>query len=292
MTNDTMTLEQSSKYLRDHAQYFSGNGYEEHAHRMIQSADAIDAHLAKESGGVEDVAVARVISGYEFGDHGPESKVAWLYNPMPEGAELYEYTTRPKTEWTKVGYVEISAMARLLEGSHQSETLFVTGHKKSLPVYTCFPAKQPKGDPVQPVEAVDERDSLLREVRANSYACYLAGKCDQKGFQDRIDAALDHPHITSREAKGEKKTKLIGWRMADYTAETDDIEKARNWAPNVTVLPIFEGDPNTSLPAAKEAAKAGCGVDERLKKVEAEAYERGWNACRNATFGLSQPRDG
>lgn len=41
--------------------------------------------------------------------------------------------------------------------------------------------------------------------------------------------------------------KLIGWRMADYTEETTDHEKAKNWAMAVGVLPIFEGDVNTSL---------------------------------------------
>lgn len=48
----------------------------------------------------------------------------------------------------------------------------------------------------------------------------------------------------------EAQPKLIGWRMADYTAETSDPEKAKNWSSNVTVLPIFEGDPNTKLSAA------------------------------------------
>ncbi|WP_192941420.1 MULTISPECIES: hypothetical protein [Yersinia] len=44
-----------------------------------------------------------------------------------------------------------------------------------------------------------------------------------------------------------KQKKLIGWRMEDFTHETTDIEVARNWAPNVGVLPIFEGDINTSI---------------------------------------------
>lgn len=45
----------------------------------------------------------------------------------------------------------------------------------------------------------------------------------------------------------EPTKKLIGWRMADYTEETTDPEKAKNWAMAVGVLPIFEGDVNTSL---------------------------------------------
>jgi len=37
-----MKLDEAEKYLRDHAQYFSGNGYEDHAHKMILIANAID----------------------------------------------------------------------------------------------------------------------------------------------------------------------------------------------------------------------------------------------------------
>ena len=47
--------------------------------------------------------------------------------------------------------------------------------------------------------------------------------------------------------------KLIGWRTENFLLETDDPDKARNWEPNIGVLPIFEGDPNTKLtpPAPK-----------------------------------------
>lgn len=41
--------------------------------------------------------------------------------------------------------------------------------------------------------------------------------------------------------------KLIGWRSENFLWETDDIDKAKNWEPNIGVLPIFEGDPNTKL---------------------------------------------
>ncbi|KJU81024.1 hypothetical protein N619_01295 [Ectopseudomonas oleovorans] len=43
--------------------------------------------------------------------------------------------------------------------------------------------------------------------------------------------------------------RLIGWRTADYLEETNDHKVARNWAPNVAVLPIFEGDTITKLPS-------------------------------------------
>jgi len=41
--------------------------------------------------------------------------------------------------------------------------------------------------------------------------------------------------------------KLIGWRTENFLWETGDIDKARNWEPNIGVLPVFEGDPNTKL---------------------------------------------
>lgn len=59
--------------------------------------------------------------------------------------------------------------------------------------------------------------------------------------------AIDtHLALAGREAA---QPKLIGWRMADYTNETDSIDTARNWSSNVSVLPIFDGDPNTKLVA-------------------------------------------
>jgi hypothetical protein len=48
----------------------------------------------------EAVAVARVVSGYEVSERGIESRVAWLYNPMPEGAELYELSAAPESRPT------------------------------------------------------------------------------------------------------------------------------------------------------------------------------------------------
>ncbi|HEI6729895.1 TPA: hypothetical protein SJ159_003121 [Yersinia enterocolitica] len=53
--------------------------------------------------------------------------------------------------------------------------------------------------------------------------------------------------IQPNENSEPKQKKLVGWRTEDYTEETNKIELARNWAPNVGVLPIFEGDINTSI---------------------------------------------
>ncbi|WP_106470332.1 MULTISPECIES: hypothetical protein [Yersinia pseudotuberculosis complex] len=62
-------------------------------------------------------------------------------------------------------------------------------------------------------------------------------KCDAK-----LEALAALPPVGGVISK-----KLIGWRTEDYTHETNNIELARNWAPNVGVLPIFEGDINTSI---------------------------------------------
>lgn len=50
--------------------------------------------------------------------------------------------------------------------------------------------------------------------------------------------------------------KLIGWRTENFLWETDDVDKARNWEPNIGVLPIFEGDPNTKLGSRGITAQA------------------------------------
>ncbi|KAF1008942.1 MAG: hypothetical protein GAK28_00574 [Luteibacter sp.] len=66
---------------------------------------------------------------------------------------------------------------------------------------------------------------------------------------DRLTRALDE-HASrieaAQQANGDGR-RLIGWRMADYTAETSDPATAKNWSANVPVLPIFEGDPNTKI---------------------------------------------
>lgn len=51
--------------------------------------------------------------------------------------------------------------------------------------------------------------------------------------------------------------KLIGWRTENFLWETDDVDKARNWEPNIGVLPIFEDDPNTKLRSRGITAPAG-----------------------------------
>lgn len=64
------------------------------------------------------------------------------------------------------------------------------------------------------------------------------------GVDDLVEC---HRHSCKRKA-ALRQPRLIGWRSADYTMETADQKVASNWAGNIEVLPIFEGDPNTKLP--------------------------------------------
>jgi hypothetical protein len=49
--------------------------------------------------------------------------------------------------------------------------------------------------------------------------------------------------------------KVIGWRTENFLWETADIEKARNWEPNIGVLPIYAGDENTMLTTPQPSAE-------------------------------------
>ncbi|NID15019.1 hypothetical protein [Luteibacter yeojuensis] len=73
---------------------------------------------------------------------------------------------------------------------------------------------------------------------------------------DRLTRALDEhaSRIEAAQRAGGDDRRLIGWRTADYTAETSDPDQAKNWSTNVPVLPIFEGDPNTRLVATQETS--------------------------------------
>ncbi|WP_186425063.1 hypothetical protein [Cupriavidus metallidurans] len=67
--------------------------------------------------------------------------------------------------------------------------------------------------------------------------------------------------------------RLIGWRTDNYLWETSDPEMAKNWEPHHTILPIFEGDPHTKLPAP-EALGAAKGVSIDGDEVFAAMYKR------------------
>lgn len=86
-------------------------------------------------------------------------------------------------------------------------------------------------------------EALLDELETNKEQIKTLESRNRR-LEGIIDAA------EKRIAEQSQQKRLIGWRMADYTYETSDIDLARNWAPNVNVLPIFEGDMNTKLSAA------------------------------------------
>jgi hypothetical protein len=47
--------------------------------------------------------------------------------------------------------------------------------------------------------------------------------------------------------------RLIGWRTADFLLETADRDQALNWQAHHEILPIFEGDPNTTLKPVRKS---------------------------------------
>lgn len=76
---------------------------------------------------------------------------------------------------------------------------------------------------------------------------------------DAVDEAILalRPQAVPMAEEPQSAPKLIGWRTENFLWETDDVDKARNWEPNIGVLPIFEGDPNTKLGSRGITAQAG-----------------------------------
>ena len=89
----------------------------------------------------------------------------------------------------------------------------------------------------------DERDVALRKI---------GHECDVGEHTEIARAALQYlqPAAPVAPVAAAPERKLIGWRTENFLWETDDPDKARNWEPNIGVLPIFEGDPNTKLAAS------------------------------------------
>lgn len=93
----------------------------------------------------------------------------------------------------------------------------------------------------------------------------LAKDCDEE-WGPTCDLGNNPAHVAVASLSTEDKAvlaaapKLIGWRTENFLWETDDVDKARNWEPNIGVLPIFEGDPNTKLGSRGITAPAGGDV--------------------------------
>lgn len=93
--------------------------------------------------------------------------------------------------------------------------------------------------------------SLYRERDAKSsfFGIDLAEGAIKGAWRDALIAQGWAPPAT-------EPKRLIGWRTENFLWETADIAVAQNWEPNIGVLPIFEGDPNTAL-AAQAVQAAG-----------------------------------
>ena len=73
---------------------------------------------------------------------------------------------------------------------------------------------------------------------------------DGSGYGEGCPECNPEPAAPVAPVAAAPERKLIGWRTENFLWETDDPDKARNWEPNIGVLPIFEGDPNTKLAAS------------------------------------------
>ncbi|EPG3168521.1 hypothetical protein QC864_001615 [Klebsiella pneumoniae] len=90
---------------------------------------------------------------------------------------------------------------------------------------------------------VETRDvlALLDELEAKD-ATIATQQQEIRTLLNAMEQATDKRNY---DITGQKR--LIGWRASDYTDETSDPELAKNWAADIGVLPIFEGDVNTKL---------------------------------------------
>jgi len=128
------------------------------------------------------------------------------------------------------------------------------------------------------LESILEAKSCLEETYGFATTSPVA--------QQKINFALDVmdlmiAHLTSREAKGE----ICAFR---WLFEGDYKSQWMDGKPDADMVAISHRNGRGieyayTHPAAQEAAKP-VGTEERIKRAESEAYERGWNACRNATF--------
>lgn len=81
--------------------------------------------------------------------------------------------------------------------------------------------------------------------------------------------------------------RLIGWRTENYLHETADPAKAKNWEPNIGVLPIFDGDPNTKL--AAPAAPAAPAQPQPQVHAQPLTEEQLLRRAVQASYGIGRP---
>jgi len=106
---------------------------------------------------------------------------------------------------------------------------------------------------------------------------------DQMRDARHAAAELALAHEAAGEPVAPSQPRLIGWRTADYLMETADKKRAENWAQNIGVLPIFDGDTNTKLVASPVSPDPAVNA-EMLAALKDLLYEV---ACA----GLSDAKD-
>lgn len=110
------------------------------------------------------------------------------------------------------------------------------------------------GEPANLQAAARDADEWLALIqRLNDAGRWRFSQPDSRAKLDGCRVALSKilcahaPKAVPMTDEQKAAPKLIGWRTENFLWETDDVDKARNWEPNIGVLPIFEGDPNTKL---------------------------------------------
>lgn len=132
---------------------------------------------------------------------------------------------------------------------------------KTAAVQARHAVSQYKADKIGMGEMYEGQEAYIRMTDDHSFVIEVLQLLEEQKkeldwMREKVagcEEALKHADILiariGANSPAEEK-KVIGWRSADYTMETTDLRQARNWALNFEVLPVFEGDVNSSLEVA------------------------------------------
>ena len=176
------------------------------------------------------------------------AKGVYFEDPKPFGI-----TSHPDYEWTNL-YTEAQALATLqaqpaeVSDAEIDAAWVKNGGGLNSNNYRAF-ARAILALRPQAVPMTDEVLSVLQAIhrRPSDVGIWL----------DDLTRIIRATRETPTPTPPKHAPKLIGWRTENFLWETDDADKARNWEPNIGVLPIFEGDPNTKLGSHGITAPAG-----------------------------------
>lgn len=242
-----MTLEQASKRLKELSVTAYCTAKRTLGNQLGVIADAIDAHLAKAG---ETIHVNATDS---------DDSILYVYPPgrVKAGDKLYAAppSAEPAQTVEAVDALQLCITELLHDGVPTDPV-----HPRRVALNAAEAAlahPRPTGEVVALL--AEAKSKLARAVGTAEAGPSKLWKYDVNSAAWDIKRAIDALSAPTGEQAGEVdkqvQPKLIGWRMADYTAETSDPDKAKNWSANVPVLPIFEGDPNTKLTAAPAPVK-------------------------------------